>query len=85
MWMKENLNYLPSTVKLVFFAIFLYLLRVPFLGLVILYSEVAFTEGEMWLFKNSFAKLLPAFLWILEAAFWYGALYDPIWMLTLLL
>lgn len=46
MWMKENLNYLPPTVKLVLLAIVLYPVRLPFLGLVFLHSEVAFTEGK---------------------------------------
>lgn len=47
MWMKENLNYLFPAVKLVLFAIVLYPVRLLFWGLVFLYSEVAFTEGEM--------------------------------------
>lgn len=83
MWMKENLNYLFPAVKLVLCTILLYPMRLLFWGLVFLYSEVAFTEGEMWLSEDHFAKLLSAFLWISETVFWYGALHNPVWMLIL--
>lgn len=54
-----------------------------FLGLVFLYSEVAFPGGKCGFSKYHFATLVSVFLCSSETTFWYDALNNPVWMVTL--